>query len=246
LALIASNSAWVVAALSSTGFGFTIGAAARIGLAPVVLELLLNGTTRGDYSTLALRCIVPTHLCPDPACPMAGTSCEASEQTGMRPRSDLPAAVRTRAQATGRWFLASLGGDRHCGLGADVMLRDLVVALQPLPLVVALQPLLKPLDHPVLRDGDDRGRARLHLLADGLQILVLEALVADLAPDSAGTSADECRRDQARREDQPDEAAGDCTALRPLLAAGIGGLLEPDLPVGTAHDHRGFDELDRA
>src|SRR3954464_4387329 len=117
------------------------------------------------------------------------------------------------------------------------MLRDLLVAFEAL---------LQPLDHAVLSDRDDRGGPGVHLLADRLQILVLEALVAELAPGAPGAAADDRRRDKGRREDQPDDAARDRTALRPLLATGIGGLLEPDFAVRPAHDHRGVDQLDRA
>ena len=88
--------------------------------------------------------------------------------------------------------------------------------------------------------------SRAEALADLLQILVLEALVADLAPETARAAADGGRDDDAGREDQAHDAAGDGAALGPLLAAGIGGLLELDLAVGRVHDHGGVDQVDRA
>jgi hypothetical protein len=47
---------------------------------------------------------------------------------------------------------------------------------------------LQPLDHAILGDRDDRRGAGIHALADLLQVLVLEALVADLAPGMLGAS----------------------------------------------------------
>ena len=84
------------------------------------------------------------------------------------------------------------------------------------------------------------------LVADLLQILVLEALVADLAPDAAGAGADGGGDDDAGREDQPNDAAGDRASLRPLLAARIGGLVDLHLAAGGVDDHGRVDQVDRA
>jgi len=105
-------------------------------------------------------------------------------------------------------FGLDFGGDRGSCFGAESVTGDLVVALKAG---------LKPLDHPVLRDRNNRRRSRVKTLANRLEILVLESLVADLAPDAATRGTDSGTGDDARREDQPDEAARDRATLGPLL-----------------------------
>jgi hypothetical protein len=100
---------------------------------------------------------------------------------------------------------------------------------------VALEAALQSLHDVVFGDGDDRRRSRRQALADRLEVLVLEALVAELAPDAAAGAADERPGDHARRKDQADDAAGDRAALAPGLAARVRGLLDLDLAVGRVH-----------
>src|SRR6266480_649193 len=126
--------------------------------------------------------------------------------------------------------LVDLRRHRERGLGAERVTGD--------PLV-ALDALLEPFDDAILGHGDDRRRTGIHALSDRLQVLVLEALVAHLAPDRARAAADRGRGQDRGREDQPYDAAGDRASLGPLLPARVGRLLEPHLPVLRAHDDGG-------
>src|SRR5437868_13885451 len=110
-------------------------------------------------------------------------------------------------------------------------------------LLVALEPVLELLHHTIVDDGDDRRLARLQALADRLEVLVLESLVADLAPQAPRSTADSGRGNDARREDQADDSAGDRASLRPGLAARIRGLLESNLSVRSMNDDDGVDEV---
>src|SRR4051794_5241850 len=112
--------------------------------------------------------------------------------------------------------------------------------------LVAFQPGLELLDDLVLSHRDDRGGARRQALADRLELVVLEALVADLAPDPAARRADSRADDDARREDQAHEPTRDRAALAHLLAAGVGRLLVVHLAFGVAYHESGVDQRDRA
>jgi hypothetical protein len=110
--------------------------------------------------------------------------------------------------------------------------------------LVAGQPTFQLLDHPILGDRDDGRGAGRKAVADLLQILILEALVAHLSPHPTGSPAHDRGGDDAGREDQADDAAGDRAALGHFLAAGISGLLEGDLVLGGVDDHRCIDQVD--
>ena len=154
----------------------------------------------------------------------------------LRSRSG-PGRVRLRARLVVVGWGVGFGHDQRGRVGADGVARDPFVALE-----AALQ----PLDDAVLGNRDDRRAARRQALADRLEVLVLEALVADLAPDAAAGAPDERPGDDARREDEADDAAGDRAAFAPRLAARVRGLLDLDLPVGRVHGHGRVDQLDRA
>src|SRR5262245_34843133 len=111
----------------------------------------------------------------------------------------LKPALRLRA-------LLGLGHDGGSCLGTERMAGDLLVAREAL---------LQLLYDAVLRDGDHRRRTRLEAVANRLEVLVLEALVADLAPDAAtGTAYGQAGEDR-RREDQPDHSTRDRAAFGP-------------------------------
>src|SRR5947207_14558891 len=94
---------------------------------------------------------------------------------------------------------------------------------------IALYTALQALQHAIFCDRDDRRGARRHALAELLEVLVSEALVAHLAPDPTAGASHRGRPDDARREYQADDAAGDGAALGPVLAARVAGLLELNL-----------------
>src|SRR4029453_19089262 len=130
------------------------------------------------------------------------------------------------------------------GLGHDDG-RRLRADRMPGYVLITLQTLLQPLDHAILRDRDDGRCARLEAFPDAFEVGVLEALVADLAPDPAACRADRRCGDNAGREDQTDESARDGTALRPLLTARIRGLLEGHFAVCLPYDDGRVDEVHR-
>src|SRR3954470_15335822 len=157
----------------------------------------------------------------------AGARCGVSKESVMA-----PAAACAIALLLG----VDLGDDGRRRLCRYNLLRDLLVPLQaPLQL----------LQHPVLRDRDHRRRTGLKALADRPQVLVLEALVADPAPEAAGATADQRRADDAGREDQPDDAAGDRAPLGHGASARVGRLAEVHLPVRAAGDCGRVEQVDR-
>ena len=75
----------------------------------------------------------------------------------------------------------------------------------------------------VVDDRDDRGRARLELLADARLEAALELVLGELADHAAGGGADGDRREQRRRgeADQDADAAAPAHALAAEVVAGL-------------------------
>src|ERR1700751_804735 len=92
-----------------------------------------------------------------------------------------------------------LGDDLCRGIRAERVSGDLVLALDTT---------LEPLEDAIFGHGDDRRTALRHALADLPEIVVLEALVADLAPDAAAGRAYRGTREDAWREDQSHKTTG--------------------------------------
>ena len=107
-------------------------------------------------------------------------------------------------------------------------------------------PTLQLLDHPVIGDRDDGRRAGRQAVADLLQILILETLVANLAPHAARTTTHGGGDDDAGGKIRPTTPPAIAPRFAHFLPLGSAVSFDLDLAVCGVDDHGGVDQVDRA